>query len=72
VQCFRFGRAGYGTQFHFEASQAVVRDWVNTFRSTIDTMAPGWSAGFEAQCRSLGREADANGLQIARAWSALI
>ena len=26
-QAFRLGRATYGTQFHFEASRSVVRDW---------------------------------------------
>ncbi|MGB4907302.1 MAG: type 1 glutamine amidotransferase, partial [Tabrizicola sp.] len=34
-QAFRIGRATYGTQFHFEASRSVVRDWSDTFPDTI-------------------------------------
>ena len=42
-QAFRLGRATYGTQFHFEASRSVVRDWSNTFPETIQRMLPDWS-----------------------------
>lgn len=72
VQCFRTGRAGYGMQFHFEASRAVARDWLARFRPTIETLAPGWAERFDAHAAADGAEADATGLRIARAWVALI
>ncbi len=72
VQSFRYGRAGYATQFHFEASQSVARDWRDTFRPTIDRVAPGWAEGFDVHAAAHGAAADAAGLQIARAWVGLI
>ena len=72
VQCYRYGRAGYGMQFHFEASRAVASDWRAKFRSSIDTFAPGWADEFETHAKNQGVAADAHGLQIARAWTALI
>ena len=32
-QAFRVGRAGYATQFHFEANHAVVTSWTKRFHS---------------------------------------
>ena len=72
VQCFRHGRAGYGMQFHFEASRAVARDWCATFRPIIDRVARGWADDFDGHARNHGVTADALGLQIARAWVGLI
>lgn len=72
VQCFRYGRAGYGMQFHFEASCAVARDWCQTFRPTIERVMPGWADQFDVHAEADGIAADAAGLQIARAWTALI
>ncbi|MGQ0610455.1 MAG: type 1 glutamine amidotransferase [Paracoccaceae bacterium] len=72
VQCFRVGRAGYGMQFHFEASRAVARDWLARFRPTIETLAPGWAERFDTLAAAEGAPADATGLRIARAWVALI
>lgn len=71
-QGYRYGRAGYGTQFHFEASRAVVRDWARTFPDLMERIAPGWVAALpEAEDRQ-GRLADAHGLAVARAWVGLI
>lgn len=72
VQCYRIGRAGYGMQFHFEASRAVARDWLVRFRPTIETLSPGWAERFEAHAAADGAAADATGLAIARAWVALV
>lgn len=72
VQCYRHGRAGYGMQFHFEASRAVVRDWARTFPEVIDRIAPGWRAVQPALEASLGETADEHGLALARAWVGLI
>lgn len=72
VQCYRTGRAGYGMQFHFEASRAVARDWLARFRPTIETIAPGWAERFDTHAATEGADADATGLRIARAWVALI
>ncbi len=72
VQAFRFGRAAYGTQFHFEANRAVVADWTATFPSVIAGMDPAWAQGYPAQDAAHGAAADAAGLALARAWAALI
>lgn len=71
-QAFRFGRAAYGTQFHFEANRAVVEDWVRTFPALIEAKAPGWTAEHRALAADRGGTADAAGLAIARAWVARI
>ncbi len=72
VQCFRHGRAGYGMQFHFEASCAVARDWARTFPELSDKMYPGWAEALPQRAQTQGIHADAHGLTIARAWVALI
>jgi GMP synthase (glutamine-hydrolysing) len=71
-QCYRYGRAGYGMQFHFEASHAVVRDWRAKFAPAIEQMAPGWLRAFDCHAHAHSATADALGLQIARAWVNLI
>ncbi|MES2916183.1 MAG: type 1 glutamine amidotransferase [Pseudomonadota bacterium] len=71
-QAFRIGRATYGTQFHFEASRSVVRDWSATFPEAIERMDPGWAARHPKLAATRGAEADAHGLALARAWVALI
>jgi len=71
-QAFRVGRAGYGMQFHFEASRAMVADWTRTFPDLVERLEPGWTAALPARSATSGAEADAHGLTIARAWVALI
>jgi GMP synthase (glutamine-hydrolysing) len=71
-QAFRVGRATYGTQFHFEASRPVVQDWVTQFPESIDRLSPGWIERHADLAVSLGTEADAHGLTLARAWVGLI
>lgn len=71
-QAFRIGRASYGTQFHFEANRHVVADWAREFPDLVDRAAPGWREGHPAQAATLGAEADAAGLALARAWVAQI
>lgn len=71
-QAFRIGRATYGTQFHFEASRAVVRDWSDTFPEITERMQPGWTKAHPALAATRGAEADAHGLALARAWVELI
>lgn len=71
-QAFRIGRATYGTQFHFEASRPVVRDWSQTFPDLTERMSPGWSQAHPDLELTRGAEADAHGLALARAWVALI
>ncbi len=72
VQCFRHGRAGYGMQFHFEASCAVARDWARTFPALSEKMHPGWAQVLPQRERTQGAQADAHGLALARAWVKLI
>lgn len=71
-QAFRIGRATYGTQFHFEASRSVVRDWSVMFPEAVDRMQPGWVDRHPDLAATHGAEADAHGLAMARAWVALI
>ena len=71
-QAFRIGRATYGTQFHFEASRSVVRDWSKTFPETIERMLPGWPERHPELAETHGIPADAHGLALARAWVSLI
>ena len=71
-QAFRIGRATYGTQFHFEASRAVVADWLHRFPDGIERMAPGWAGKHVALAKTCGHAADAHGLTLARAWVDLI
>lgn len=71
-QAFRIGRATYGTQFHFEASRAVVADWTRSFPDAIERMSPGWTARHPQFAESQGAAADAHGLALARAWVGLI
>lgn len=72
VQCFRYGRAGYGMQFHFEASRAVARDWARTFPEASERMQAGWLSDLPAHAAQYGVAADAHGLDIARAFASLI
>ena len=71
-QAFRIGRATYGTQFHFEASRSVVRDWSATFPEVIERMLPDWASRHPELAATRGAEADAHGLALARAWVGLI
>jgi GMP synthase (glutamine-hydrolysing) len=71
-QAFRIGRAAYATQFHFEASRAVVADWTRTFPDLTEAMEPGWAASHTARAPGLGARADGHGLDIARAWVGLV
>jgi GMP synthase (glutamine-hydrolysing) len=72
VQAFRFGRAGYGTQFHFEASSRVVADWTRRFPDVIACMDGAWARSHSQQQAAHGAGADAAGLALARAWVGLI
>ena len=67
-QAFRIGRAAYGTQFHFEASTAVVQEWNAEFGDVMGRMEPEWQARYPAMAASHGRAADEVGLALARAW----
>lgn len=72
VQAFRIGRAGYATQFHFEANRAVAADWAREFAEGFEVCRPGWVADFDTHAARDATAADAHGLAIARAWVALI
>ena len=71
-QAFRIGRATYGTQFHFEASRAVVADWYRRFPDRMEESSPGWSEAFPTLAATNGSKADSHGLALARAWISLI
>lgn len=72
VQAFRIGRAGYATQFHFEANRAVAADWAHEFAEAFETNRPGWVGDFDTHAARHAAKADAHGLAIARAWVNLI
>ncbi len=71
-QAFRVGRAGYATQFHFEANHAVVTSWTKRFHTQIEAMAPGWIAQHPRHAAASSGAADAAGLALARAFVAQI
>jgi len=71
-QCFRIGRASYGTQFHFEADRGVVEKWNAEFKDLLGRRHPRWLADYAATAEHSGPAADAAGLKIARAWVALV
>lgn len=71
-QAFRLGRATYGMQFHFEASRAVVADWLARFPESVAGMDPGFADHHAELARTKGQAADAHGLALARAWVGLI
>lgn len=72
VQAFRWGRAGYGFQFHFEAHRAVVADWLREFPEAMARLDPAFPAAHADRALTEGAEADAHGLALARRWVALI
>ncbi|SON54520.1 glutamine amidotransferase [Hartmannibacter diazotrophicus] len=71
-QAFRIGRAVYACQFHFEAHTGAVADWKADYEEMISRENPGWLDTYAEQASTLGTEADRVGLEIARAWVALI
>jgi GMP synthase-like glutamine amidotransferase len=71
-QAFRVGRAGYATQFHFEANRNVVAEWSQRFPDPIEAMSPGWQSRHLALANTFGPMADAAGLTLARAFVAQI
>ena len=71
-QAFRVGRASYATQFHFEASRAVMQDWVSSFPEAVTRNDPDFIANHPTLAATKGAEADQHGLAIARAWVSLI
>lgn len=72
AQAFRHGRAGYGMQFHFEASRAVVADWTRSFPDLVERLEPGWTAALPRRAADMGVAGDAHGLALARAWVAQV
>ena len=71
-QAFRYGRAGYGTQFHFEAHRVVMADWLRRFPDLVARLDPAFPAAHDARAETEGAEADAVGLALARRWVGLI
>ena len=71
-QAFRFGRATYGFQFHFEANRAVAADWVRRFPDLVVATSPGFAGRMGAAAAREGVIADAAGLAIARGGVGLV
>jgi GMP synthase (glutamine-hydrolysing) len=67
-QCFRVGRAVYGTQFHFEADLQVVKAWNVEFSDQVERLEPGWLGRFPETAARHAGDADRAGLAIARAF----
>ena len=72
IQAFRLGPRAYATQFHFEASRAVVADWSATFPELIAGMDPDWARDHPIRAKTQGIAADEVGITLARAWVAMI
>jgi len=71
VQAFRVGRAVYGIQFHFEAGTEMVARWNDDYAGEIVDIDPGWFQRHPDEAARHGAAADAAGLALARAWTAL-
>ena len=71
MQAFRVGRAVYGIQFHFEAGTELVASWTRDFAAEIADYAPDWFDRRPVEAARHGKAADAAGLALARAWTAL-
>jgi GMP synthase-like glutamine amidotransferase len=71
MQAFRVGRAVYGIQFHFEAGTELVASWTRDFAAEIADYAPDWFERLPREAARHGKAADAAGLALARAWTAL-
>jgi GMP synthase-like glutamine amidotransferase len=71
-QAFRFGKAAYGIQFHFEADRELVREWSSAFADVIERRQPGWEARHESEAKRLGVQADEAGRIISHAWIDLL
>lgn len=71
-QAFRIGRAAYGTQFHFEADRPMVSRWLEEFNDLVAKIGPDGRERIERDAPTLGNEADGHGVEIARAWAALV
>lgn len=67
-QAYRIGRAVYGTQFHFEADTALVKQWNAQLAHEIEDFAPGWDKAFAQLAESVGRTSDRAGAALAKAW----
>jgi GMP synthase (glutamine-hydrolysing) len=50
----------------------VVEGWRSNFADSIETISPGWLAGYADQKAQNGTQADVAGLALARAWVKLI
>jgi GMP synthase-like glutamine amidotransferase len=72
IQAFRFGRAVYGIQFHFEAGAEMVARWNEVYAREIRDFDPGWFNRHPAEAERHGAAADAAGLALARAWIGLV
>lgn len=59
-------------QFHREAARAMVCDWAQSFPDLIEAASPGWHAIHADQAATVGADADARGLTMARGFVALI
>jgi GMP synthase-like glutamine amidotransferase len=72
IQGFRFGRAAYGIQFHFEADRPLVAEWSIAFAPYLAERQPHWADAHAREAAAHGPEADRAGLAVARAWVARI
>ncbi|WP_417693543.1 type 1 glutamine amidotransferase [Roseibium sp.] len=72
VQAYRIGQSTYATQFHFEAGLKVVRQWSESFSSSILVHTPDWPERMVREARGSGVVAERAGLEVAHAWVALL
>lgn len=69
-QCYRIGRAVYGMQFHFEATEPLVRSWINA-TPDFDGAVPDYPAWLPAQFQAHEPAATAFCREVTRRWAAL-
>lgn len=71
-QAFRIGQTTYAIQFHFEVSRQEAAFWSENFADVIAEFRPEWSEQHQEHAVEFGERADETGMEIARAWVALL
>ena len=71
-QVFRAGRGQYGVQFHFEVTDAIVRQWVDANRETTAARFPAFYATADAEIARHAPAAETFGRALTDRWLAMV
>lgn len=71
-QVFRAGRGQYGVQFHFEVTDAIVRQWVDANRETTAARFPAFYAAADTEIARHAPAAETFGRALTDRWLAMV